>query len=146
MLSNMNSPEYQELASVIRPLLSGVYDQIFFNGKLFKHMTAAYQNRRSSNLNPEQLRLVEQTYEGFIRRRVRLNASSQKERIGAINQELAKLLLNSLTVSKAARLLGFSSWTNELDGLLKPLIASYQDRSQGTVSGRLRARQHSPKP
>ena len=90
MTSNMNSPEYQDLSKTISPQLSQAYDEMNFNKDLFQRVKAVYEARNSSGLNPEQIRLVEETYEGFVRRGAALE-QAQQERVGEINTRLSQL-------------------------------------------------------
>ena len=125
MTSNMNSPEYQTLSGKIRPMLSGVYDQINFNNQLFQRVASVYKERKDHKLTAEQIRLVEQSYEGFIRQGAQLN-SEQKEKMGVINQGLAKLFSSFVNKVQADE----DTWTvlseSDLGGLPKPMISSYQ--------------------
>jgi peptidyl-dipeptidase Dcp len=125
MTSNMNSPEYQKLSGIIRPMLSGVYDQIYFNNKLFARVTAIYQTRQSSGLNAEQIRLVEQNYDSFIRRGAQLSPD-QKERMGSINQELAKVFTEFVNNVQGDEDTWIVLAEKDLSGLPKPMIAAYQ--------------------
>ena len=90
MSSNRNTPEIQKLSAVIRPMVAKVSDQVNFNSKLFERVKAIYDRRNEGALKPEQIRLVEQSYEGFVRRGAALDAD-KKKRLGEINQELAGL-------------------------------------------------------
>lgn len=125
MTANMNSPEYQELSGTVRPLLSGVYDQINFNAKLFQRVSAVYQARQNSNLTPEQIRLVEESYQGFIRRGAQLN-DEQKAKMGTMNQELAKLFTEFGNKVQADEDTWIVLTEGDLAGLPKPLVSSYQ--------------------
>ena len=125
MTANMNSPEYQALSGIIRPLLSGVSDKIYFNERLFKRVQQVYEMRHASGLSSEQIRLTEQNYEAFVRRGAQLTAD-QKERMGAINQELATLFTEFSNHVQADE----DTWTvlseDDLAGLPKPMVNSYQ--------------------
>ena len=125
MTSNMNSPEYQKLSGIIRPMLSSVYDQIYFNDKLFARVTAIYKTRQSSGLNAEQIRLVEQNYDSFIRRGAQLTPD-QKERMGSINQELAKVFTEFVNKVQGDEDTWIILTEKDLSGLPKPMIAAYQ--------------------
>lgn len=89
MSSSRNTPEIQELAKFIRPHMTEVYDRIAFDAKLFQRVKTVYDARETLGLNPEQKRLVEDSYEGFVRRGANLDAPG-KQRLGEINQTLAK--------------------------------------------------------
>ena len=90
MTSNMNTPEYQELSGNILPKLSKTYDDINFNDALFARVKAVYDTRETAGLDAEQKRLVEETYEGFVRRGAALGDAEQ-EKVGEINTRLSTL-------------------------------------------------------
>ena len=74
----------------IAPRLSEHNDQIFLNEALFNRIYSLYQQRDSLGLDPESLRLVEETYKSFIRAGAELNEDA-KQRLRNINTELAEL-------------------------------------------------------
>lgn len=125
MTGNMNTPKIQEASGVIRPLLAKVGDEVNFNPKLFARVKALYEGREGSGLNPEQLRLLEKTYDGFIRRGANLDPA-QKTRMGEINQALATLFTDFGNRVLADE----DTWVvlnkDELGGLPEPLIAGYK--------------------
>src|SRR5690606_27445281 len=90
MTSNMNDPDYQALSRVIQPMPSEVEDKVNFNAKLFARVKAVYDAREKSGLDPEQQRLVQKTYDDFMRRGAGLSPEKQAE-LGALNQKLAAL-------------------------------------------------------
>lgn len=90
MTDNENAPEYQALNREVAPKLAAASDEIFFNEPLFKRIAAVHESRESAGLTAEQQRLVERTYESFVRSGAKLDAG-QKERLSRINQELATL-------------------------------------------------------
>ena len=90
MANNLRSPEYQELDREWSPKLAAAQDEIFFNEQLFSRIQAVYEGRSASNLTAEQSRLVERTWQQFVRSGARLDAG-QKAELGRINQELAGL-------------------------------------------------------
>jgi len=125
MTSNMNSPQYQELSSVIRPMLSAVSDTIFFNGTLFARVAAIHKQGDQLGLDPEQRRLVEHTHDSFVRRGAQLDAA-QKERLGAINKKLAGLFTEFGNRVQADEDTWILLGTNDLGGLPESLVASYR--------------------
>jgi peptidyl-dipeptidase Dcp len=90
MTSNMSTPEYQALDVEWSPKLAAAEDAIFFNTRLFERIEAVHRNLDGAGLTPEQKRLVDRTYREFVRKGARLDAA-RKERLGQINQELARL-------------------------------------------------------
>jgi len=80
----------QELEVEISPRLSAHRDSILLNEQLFARVKAVYDTRDSMGLDPESLRLVEETYKDFVLSGAQLDAE-QKDRLKAINAELAEL-------------------------------------------------------
>ncbi len=125
MSSSRNTPEIQKLSGVIRPLFAKVGDKVNFNDKLFARVKTIYETRNSASLTPEQVRLVEKSYEGFVRRGAGLGAE-QKERLGAINQELAKLFTNFGNRVLADEDTWVVLTDKELGGLPASLVSTYK--------------------
>ncbi len=88
----MNSPEMEKIAEEIYPKVSQHSDNINLNSDLFKRVKAVYDKRESLKLNPEQLRLLEETYKGFVRGGANIPAEKQA-RFREINERLAGLTL-----------------------------------------------------
>lgn len=88
----MNSPEMEKIAEEIYPKVSQHSDNINLNSDLFKRVKAVYDKRESLKLNPEQLRLLEETYKGFVRGGANIPAEKQA-RFREINEKLAGLTL-----------------------------------------------------
>ena len=51
----------------ISPLVSAHNDNIYLNDRLFQKVKAVYDQREYLSLDPQQLRLTEQTYKRFVR-------------------------------------------------------------------------------
>ena len=85
-----NSDDMERLADTILPMLSAHGDDIMLNDKLFQRVKKVYQNREKENLNAEQLRLLEETYKGFVRGGANVPADKQP-RFREINEKLAML-------------------------------------------------------
>ena len=90
MCASMNNEDMQEVQEEVMPLLAAHYDAISMNEELFKRIKAVYDKRNESNLNAEQIRLVEKMYNSTVRQGALLN-EEQKERLMAINEELSLL-------------------------------------------------------
>jgi peptidyl-dipeptidase Dcp len=82
----------QKIAQEVAPKLSALHDDIMMNDKLFKRVDAVYKQRDKLNLNPEQLRLVTETWKDFVRGGANLN-SEDKAELKDINQKIAVLEL-----------------------------------------------------
>ncbi|HEX7030262.1 MAG TPA: M3 family metallopeptidase [Gammaproteobacteria bacterium] len=74
----------------IAPKLSAHSDAIMLNGKLFARVQALYDERNSLDLDAESVRLIEETYENFVRAGALLS-DEQKARVQEINGEIASL-------------------------------------------------------
>lgn len=65
LMSAESNDEMLEIAQRIQPKLSQHSNEISLNEGLFQKVKAVYDKRFESNLNPEQIRLVEKIYQGF---------------------------------------------------------------------------------
>jgi len=88
--STLSTPEFQAVERDMAPKLAAFQDKINQNEKLFRRIEAVYQTRQSSNLTPEQQRLVWLDYTGFVRSGAKLDAAAKK-RVAEINERLASL-------------------------------------------------------
>ena len=68
-------------------------DAILLDARLFERIDALYRKREQLALNPEALRLLEETHKDFVRAGALLTESEQ-ERMRAINAEMATLQTN----------------------------------------------------
>lgn len=125
MTSNMNDPAYQELSRVIRPMLSEVQDKVNFNRALFARVKTIYDARETSGLDAEQKRLVEETYDGFVRRGASLSPEKQAE-LGKLNQQLATLFTDFGNKVQAEEDTWVTLGEGDLAGLPPALVASYK--------------------
>ena len=87
-----NSPEMEAIAEEVTPKLSAHSDDIALNEKLFARIKAVYEQRDSLGLNAEQMRLLEETYKGFVRAGANVPADKQ-ERFRELNSQIASLTL-----------------------------------------------------
>lgn len=65
LLSAESNDEMLEIAQRLQPKLSAHSNEVSLNDGLFQKIKAVYDKRFESNLNPEQIRLVEKIYQGF---------------------------------------------------------------------------------
>ena len=86
--NNLSSPEFQAVREEWDPKLSAASDEVTLNPKLFQRIKGVYDARQGLGLDAKQLRLVEKTYEGFVRNGANLEPA-QKEQLATINQQLA---------------------------------------------------------
>ena len=85
---NLNTPEVQAVDREWSPKIAAAADQITFNEKLFARLQTVYDGREGAGLSAEQKRLLERTYDDFVRAGAKLDAE-QKKKLGQINQDLA---------------------------------------------------------
>ena len=88
MTSNLNSPPWQALDRELSPVFAAADDEINFDKALFQRVEAVWAARKTSGLTDEQVRLVERTYDGFVRSGAKLDAAG-KAQLARINQDLA---------------------------------------------------------
>lgn len=88
-----NSPEMEAIEEEVTPLLSAHGDDIALNAKLFERIKAVYDQRESLNLTPEQARLLEETYKGFVRSGANVPADKQ-DRFRELNEQIANLTMH----------------------------------------------------
>ena len=90
LLECCNDEEMERLADTIMPLYTRHSDDIMLDAKLFERVKKVYENKDKEQLNAEQLRLLEETYRGFVRGGANVPADKQ-ERFREINTQLAML-------------------------------------------------------
>lgn len=90
--SSNSNDELRALAREMSPLTSAHSNAISMNKALFAKVKAVYDKRNNLNLDKEQKRLVEKTYESFVRGGALLDEEQQKE-LAQINLQLSKLQL-----------------------------------------------------
>ncbi|MBP1773066.1 MAG: Zn-dependent oligopeptidase [Holophagaceae bacterium] len=84
------NPKLQAVNREVMPLMAAHRDDIQLNAKLFGRVKAVWEGRAALKLAPDQARLLERTYKGFVRSGAALTAD-QQVRMRAINAELSKL-------------------------------------------------------
>jgi peptidyl-dipeptidase Dcp len=128
----MNSPEMEQLADTIYPLLTRHGDDIMLNAKLFERIKAVYNNRDKENLNDEQLRLLEVIYKDFERGGANVPADKQ-DRFREINEQLSKLTQkfgnNVLAATNNYAL--FVDNEEDLKGLTEGQLAAAKEAADG---------------
>lgn len=87
-----STAELQALASEMSPLTTAHGNAIRMNKALFAKVKYVYDNQAKYNLNKEQQRLLEKTYNSFVNGGALLNEQDQK-RISELNLELSRLQL-----------------------------------------------------
>ena len=96
VFGNLRSAEtnddLQALAQEMMPLLSEHSNNISLNEKLFERVKTVYNKKEQLNLTPEQDKLLENVYDGFIRRGANLKGEA-KEKYRQLTKELSSLTL-----------------------------------------------------
>jgi peptidyl-dipeptidase Dcp len=96
VLFNLNSsdttPELQEAAREVSPVLTAFGNDISLNPDLFARVKSVYERRDSQGLNGEELILLDRKYKGFVRGGAGLSDEA-KELFRAITIELSTLSL-----------------------------------------------------
>ena len=90
--SASSTPELQAFAREMNPLTSAHSNEMRMNKKLFEKVKYVYDHQEKYNLNKEQKRLLQKTYDGYVNSGALLDEAKQNE-IKAINLELSKLQL-----------------------------------------------------
>lgn len=136
--------EMNKIAEQVTPMLSALSDGIILNDKLFQRVKAVYEQKDALNLNPEQMRLLTETYKQFEQNGANLS-EDKKKRLMEINQELGLLSLqfgnNVVAETNAYQL--FITDENELKGL--PESAKAAAKEEATAAGRPDAWLFTPK-
>ncbi|MFD0849202.1 M3 family metallopeptidase [Sphingosinicella xenopeptidilytica] len=120
-----NDPAHQAISAELLPQFSAVEDKVNFNAKLFKRVKAVYDTRETSGLNAEQKRLVEKSYENFVRSGASQPAEKQAE-LGKLNQQLATLFNDFGNKVQADEDTWVTLGESDLGGLPPALIAGYK--------------------
>ena len=90
--SASSTPELQAFAREMNPLTAAHSNEMRMNKKLFEKVKYVYDHQDKYNLNKEQKRLLQKTYDGYVNSGALLDEAKQNE-IKAINLELSKLQL-----------------------------------------------------
>lgn len=110
LLSAETNDEMDALAQKMSPILTEHSNNISLNPDLFRRIQVVYEEERArgfANLDPEQKKLLEDTYEGFVRRGAAL-PEEKKEQLRKITSEMSVLSLqfsqNKLKATNAYKL------------------------------------------
>ena len=88
--SNMSSPEFRKVQSILAPKLSEFSSKISQNEKLFKRVKRVYDAAQQTPLETDQQRVIELIYNSFAMRGAALD-DTKKARYAAIDKELSVL-------------------------------------------------------
>ena len=134
------------IANEVAPILSDFQNGILLNEGLFSRIKAVYDQRESLNLNPEQLRLLTETYKSFAQNGANLPAD-KKARLKEINSQLAVLSLqfgqNVVAETNSPAVQRFITDEALLEGL--PESAKAAAKEEAVAAGRADAWLFTPK-
>jgi peptidyl-dipeptidase Dcp len=84
------NPVLQKVREDLAPKIAAHQDAITLNARLFARVASVYQQRESLKLDPESLRLLEITYDNFVRSGANLSDTDKTE-LKKLNKEIATL-------------------------------------------------------
>jgi len=84
------NPVLQKVRTAEAPKLAAQRDAIYLNAKLFARVASLYQQRATLKLDPESLRLLEVTYDMFVRSGANLS-EADKTKLKKLNEEISTL-------------------------------------------------------
>lgn len=129
--ANTNN-QLQALAAKLSPMISKHNDDISMNPALFARIKSVYDKRNASNLDAQQIRVVEKYYHDFDRRGANLSKEKQ-DKLRKINEELSMLSLkfgdNLLAETNTNFKLVIDNKA-DLDGLPKDVISSAAEAAE----------------
>ena len=92
MLSAESDDEMMKIAERVQPKLSDHSNNIALNEALFQKVKTVYDKRNESNLNNEQVRLVEKIYEGFEQNGANL-VGADRDKYKELSSKLSQLTM-----------------------------------------------------
>jgi peptidyl-dipeptidase Dcp len=119
------NPLLQKVQAEEAPKLAAHADAIYLNSKLFARVAAVYKERESLKLDPESSRLLEVTYNNFVRAGANLSDADKTE-LKKLNEELSTLSNDFTTKLLAATKEGayFTTEKSALAGLSDAQLAA----------------------
>lgn len=122
--SNQSNDHVQEIAKEWGPKLTQAYTEMNLRPELFARYKAVYDNRNSSGLDAQQIRIVERAYERLVRDGANLTPA-QKTQLVAVNSQL-ETLFSTFSSNLLAEERGHIFVTDkaQLDGLPDGFVAS----------------------
>lgn len=130
-LSSAHTNEHlQNIQAEMAPLLAAHSDQILLNTDLFTRVRSIYESRESRELSSEQLEVLRQHHEDFVRAGAKLTGQ-QQDRIRVINEQLSTLdttFDDNLLAATQERSV-FVEDISDLDGMADSEIAAAAERA-----------------
>jgi len=126
------NPVLQNVQTEEAPKLAAHADAIFLNPKLFARVAAVYKQRDSLHLDPESSRLLQVTYDNFVRSGANLSDADKTE-LKKLNEEISTLSTAFSNKLLAATKAGAYSTTDKgaLAGLSDAQLAAAAQAAQG---------------
>ena len=90
VVSANTNPELQKIRQIEAPKLAAHADEIYLNPKLFARISTLYKERHTLKLDAESMRLLEKTYQDFVRAGANLS-DAEKAELKQMNEQLATL-------------------------------------------------------
>src|ERR1700674_3608673 len=84
------NPVLQKMRTEEAPKLAAHHDAIYLNARLFARVVAVHKQRESLKLDPESLRLLDVTYDSFVRSGAKLSDADKTE-LKKLNEEISTL-------------------------------------------------------
>ncbi len=126
------NPTLQAVQKTEAPKRAALADAIYLNPKLFARVKAVYDERAGLHLQPEQLRLVEVTYERFVHAGAQLG-DADKTKLKSLNEE--ESTLGNAFESKLLAATKAAAYTttdkNALAGLSDPQVQAAAGAAKG---------------
>lgn len=126
------NPVLEKVQADEAPKLAAFRDAIYLNAKLFARVSAIYNQREALHLDPESLRLLQVTYDEFVRSGANLSGNDKAE-LKKLNEQIATLSNDFRSkVLEATKNGAYStSDKNGLAGLSDAQIAAAAEDAQG---------------
>lgn len=106
LLSVRSNDDMEELAEKIGPLMSELSSDIAFDPKIFARVKTIYDDRASQDYTEEQLKIIEDSYKGFVRSGALLDEEKQEElrkissRLSVLSPEFSKHMKKTMAEYK----------------------------------------------
>jgi peptidyl-dipeptidase Dcp len=126
------NPLLQKVRTDEAPKLAAHYDAVYLNTKLFARVAAVYKQRDSLKLDAESLRLLQVTYDRFVRSGANLSDADKNE-LKKLNEEISTLETSFSTKLLDATKAGAYATSDKsaLAGLSDAQIAAASQAAQG---------------
>lgn len=134
LTSALSSPEIMEITTRIMPQLSDYETSVILNEDLWKRVKAVYDSREKLNLDTEDAKLLENTYNSFAHSGANL-VGDDRQKYQQLQSELSALT-TSFGQNVLKELNTYKIWMDdaEVDGLPQDNISSALEAAKGEVA------------